>query len=61
MNKADVIEKVSEKSGIGMEDCQKVLDAFEDVFTDEFAQSENISHALDKMDRFWSFLKSKKR
>lgn len=61
MNKAEVLEKTAEKSGVGMEECKKVLNAFEDVLTNELSQSNNISHALDKIYHFWSFLKSKKR
>ena len=34
MNKREVISAVAERSGVNPEDCARVLDSFEDVFTD---------------------------
>lgn len=41
MNNTEVLEEVSEKSGINIDDCKKVLDAFEEVLSDELSNSEN--------------------
>lgn len=35
MNKREVITAVAERSGVTPEDCAKVLDTFEDVFSEE--------------------------
>ncbi|GIN20158.1 MAG TPA: hypothetical protein DEO65_05010 [Bacillus bacterium] len=61
MNHADMIAKVSEKSGVNSADCQKVLKSFEDVLSDEISNSKDISGALDKAYKVLSFLKNKKR
>ena len=39
MNKREIITKVSERSGISWEECEKVLDAFEEVLSDELSSS----------------------
>ena len=41
MNKAEVILRISEKSGIVQDDCKKVLDAFEEVLSDR------LSHCIN--------------
>ncbi|WP_144463027.1 HU family DNA-binding protein [Siminovitchia fortis] len=61
MNNSEVIMKVSEKSGVNADDCQKVLEAFEDVLSDELSNSKDISGAFDKFFNVLSFLKNKKR
>ncbi|MEW9502819.1 HU family DNA-binding protein [Jeotgalibacillus marinus] len=61
MNNTEVLEEVSEKSGINIDDCKKVLDAFEEVLSDEMSNSENVSSAFDKVYKVLSFLKNKKR
>lgn len=60
MNKREVIEKVSVKSGLEMEDCNKVLEAFEDVITTELYQSKNAAGAFDKIFDLLSFIKRKR-
>lgn len=35
MNKREVISTVAERSGVTPEDCAKVLDTFEEVFSEE--------------------------
>lgn len=35
MNKKEVILMVAERSGVDPDDCAKVLDSFEDVFSEE--------------------------
>jgi len=61
MNKMEVIAKVSEKSGVSINECQKVLDAFEEVLDSELSQSKNVSTALDKVVDVMTFLTKKKR
>lgn len=61
MNKAEVVSKVSEKSGVNMNDCKKVLDAFEDVLTEELSDSKNVSGAFDKVYNVLHFFKNRKK
>ncbi|OIJ21524.1 hypothetical protein BKP45_01790 [Anaerobacillus alkalidiazotrophicus] len=61
MNKLEVAGKVSEKSGVNIIDCKKVIDAFEEVLSDELSNSGDISSAFDKVYNVLSFLKNKKR
>ena len=60
MNKREIITKVSERSGISWEECEKVLDAFEEVLSDELSSSKKISGAFDKVYKLMSFVKGKK-
>ncbi len=60
MNKREIITKVSERSGISWEECEKVLDAFEEVLSDELSSSKKMSGAFDKVYKLMSFLKGKK-
>lgn len=39
MNKREVISAVASRSGITPEDCTKVFDTFEEVFSEEIARS----------------------
>lgn len=39
MNKREVISTVAERSGVSPEDCTKVLEAFEEVFSEEITRS----------------------
>lgn len=59
MNKAEVLTKVSEKSGVNVDDCQKVLDTFEEVLSDELSQSKDISSAFDKVYKVFHYFKNK--
>lgn len=52
--------KVSEKSGVAVDDCYKVLEAFEEVLSDELSNSKNIGNAFDKIYNVLTFLKNKK-
>ncbi|PWA09753.1 hypothetical protein DCC39_12375 [Pueribacillus theae] len=61
MNNTEVMMKVSEVSGINIDDCQKVLNAFEEVLSDELTHSKDVSNAFDKIYKVLSFLKNKKR
>lgn len=48
MNKADVVQKVSERSGVDAETCERVIKAFEKVLQDELG-SASLSGLLDKV------------
>lgn len=61
MNKTEIAVKVSEKTGVDIDDCKKVLAAFEEVLSDELSNSGDISSAFDKVYNVLSFLKNKKR
>lgn len=61
MNNSEMIAKVSEKSGVNTEDCQKVLDAFEEVLANELSSSKDIGSAFDKVYNLLGFLKNKSR
>ncbi|QQK78985.1 HU family DNA-binding protein [Salicibibacter cibi] len=59
MNKTETIAKVAEESGVSIEDCQKVLDAFEDVLSAELSQSKDVRSAFDKVYKVLHFFKNK--
>ena len=60
MNKREIITKVSERSGISWEECEKVLDAFEEVLSEELATSKRVGNIFEKVYKIMSFLKGKK-
>ncbi len=60
MNKREIVAKVSEESGVSLQECEKVLDAFEEVLSDELSSSKKISGAFDKVYKLMSFVKGKK-
>lgn len=60
MNNREVVAKVSELSGVHFDDCQKVLNAFEEVLSDELSNSKDIGRAFDKVIKVMDFLKNKK-
>lgn len=59
-NHNDVIMKVSELSGINVDDCQHVIVALEQVLSDELSHSKNVSGAFNKVYTILHFLKGKK-
>ena len=59
MNRASVIKKVSELSGVGESGCEKVLDALEHVLNDELGSSGGIKQAFGKIYRIMSLFKDK--
>ncbi|WP_010278217.1 HU family DNA-binding protein [Paenibacillus senegalensis] len=61
MNNAEVMAKVSEKSGVALEDCSKVLKAFEEVLSQELSNSPSVGGAFDKIYNVVSYFKGKKR
>lgn len=60
MNKTEIAMKVSQRSGVDFEDCKKVLNAFEEVLSDELANSKGLGGAFDKLYRVMGFFKDKK-
>ena len=60
MDKTEMIAKVSVESGIGVEECEKVLDAFEEVLSEELATSKRVGNIFEKVYKIMSFLKGKK-
>lgn len=60
MNKKETIMKVSEMSGVNLTDCKNVLDAFEEVFSNELSQSGGAMNVFDKIYKVMSFIKNKK-
>lgn len=61
MNNAEVIAKVSEKSGIAAEDCGKVLKAFEEVLSHELSNSPSVGGAFDKIYNVMNYFKDRKK
>ncbi len=55
-----MVLKVSQKSGINSPDCQKVLDALEQVLNEELENSKGVGDAFDKVYKILSFFKNKK-
>lgn len=49
MNHREVIARVSEVSGVNYNDCQKVLDAFEEVLSDQLLNTNEISSVINKV------------
>lgn len=60
MNKTEIALKVSQRSGVGPEDCKKVLDALEAVLDEELSNSKGLGGALDKVYQLMSFFKERK-
>ncbi len=60
MNNQEMVLKVSQKSGINSPDCQKVLDALEQVLNEELENSKGVGDAFDKVYKILSFFKNKK-
>lgn len=59
MNKADVVAKVSEMSGVDPETCQKVIKSLEKVLQSEIG-GKGIDGALEKIAGIINFLSPKK-
>lgn len=60
MNNTEVTLKVSEKSGVPVEDCQKILNALEDVLSDELSNSKDVGNAFEKVYNILSYFNNKK-
>lgn len=61
MNNAEVVAKVSEKSGVTVDDCNKVLNAFEEVLSHELSNSPSVGGAFDKIYNVMSYFKDRKK
>ncbi|MDU1891489.1 MAG: HU family DNA-binding protein [Dysgonomonas sp.] len=57
MNKTEVIEKVSQLSGVEASDCTKVLNALEQVLNNELEASGSIRNFVGKLYKLLSILK----
>jgi len=60
MNKAEVIREVSALSGIEPETCVRVLDAMENVFSNELSHTKGKSGAFEKIYNLLGYLRNKK-
>ena len=60
MNNTKMILTVSERSGVNITDCAKVLQAFEESLTCELKNSKSVSNGFDKVYRVLSFFKGTK-
>ena len=49
MNKREVISAVASRSGVDPEDCIKVFDTFEDVFSEEITVFEYVYDILTRI------------
>jgi len=58
MNKAEVINQVSHLSGIGTDDCVKVIKSLEDVFSHELSHSDRKMKTFDKIYRILTVCKN---
>lgn len=57
MNKEEVITKVSQLSGVEYSDCEKIIEALEQVFSEELETSNGIRYAFGKVHKLMGFLK----
>lgn len=57
MNKNEIVLEVSMKSGVSIDDCKKVVDAFDEVLSEELRQSKGLKIAFDKAYQLLCFLK----
>lgn len=60
MNKTNLVIKVSEISGVDINNCKRVLDAFEEVLGDELSNSDSVGNAFDKIYKMMDSLKKRK-
>ena len=60
MNKKEMAEKVSERSGVSLEESKKVIDAFEKVLEEELGNAGGLGGAFDKLYSVMHFFKGKK-
>lgn len=60
MNKTEIINKITERSKISREECEKVINAFEEVLEDELSDSKGISGAFNKIYNVLHYFKEKK-
>lgn len=61
MNNAEVINKVSENSGVNVNDCEKVLNALENLLDDELSNSKSVAGAFEKIYKLMTYFNKKGR
>ena len=57
MNKQEVITKVAHLSGIGYSDCDNVIEALEQVLSEELEASNGVKNAFEKVYKLMGILK----
>jgi Bacterial DNA-binding protein. len=57
MNKQEVITKVSQLSGVEYSDCCRVIEALEQVLSEELEASDGLRNAFGKVYQLLEFLK----
>lgn len=57
MNKQEVIAKISQLSGVEYSDCEKVIEALEQVLSEELETSNGIRNAFGKVHKLMGSLK----
>ncbi|MCC8142529.1 MAG: HU family DNA-binding protein [Tannerellaceae bacterium] len=60
MNKREVISSVAARSGVSPAACEKVINAFEDVFNEELENSTWKGSLFDKVYKLITFLGEKR-
>ncbi|MDQ0272745.1 HU family DNA-binding protein [Cytobacillus purgationiresistens] len=61
MNNEELIKKVSENSGVNVDDCERVLNALEDVLDNELSNSKSVAGAFDKIYKLMTYFNKKGR
>lgn len=59
MNKKGLLIKTSELSGVALPDCDKVLNALEQVLTDKLESSKSARSIFDKLYKLMTILNNK--
>ncbi|MCC8132656.1 MAG: hypothetical protein LUG96_16370 [Tannerellaceae bacterium] len=60
MNKTDVLTQVSRKTGVNLVTCANVLDAFEEVLSEEVAHSRWKGGLFDKIYYYMTRIRNRK-
>ncbi|MGN8645144.1 HU family DNA-binding protein [Gracilibacillus sp. HCP3S3_G5_1] len=60
MNNQEVIQEVALKSGVRESDCERVLQAFEEVLNSQLADSSKFGNAFDKVYQVLHYFHNKK-
>ena len=58
MNRTEVITEISQISGVAPEDCDKVINALEQVLNRELESSKGIKNAFGKIYKLMSIFKN---
>lgn len=61
MNNYELLKKISDDTGINIDDCEKVLNALEDVLDEELSNSKSASGAFDKIYKLMTYFNKKGR